>query len=93
MVDQTNPINQFHPYQAPTATPVSQRPSSGVDAMLERFGVRSGGFRSMRDAVRNMDFTSSISKVREFAQSNPGKVLGAVAALMIGARLIRRRSI
>jgi len=60
MVDQTNPINQFHPYQAPTATPASQRPSSGLDARLERFGVRSGDFRSMRDAFRNVDLTGSI---------------------------------
>ena len=93
MVDVINPTDQFHPYQAPTATPVSQRPSSGVDAMLGRFGVRSGDLRSMRDAVRNVDFNSAISKVREFAQSNPGKVLGALAAFMIGASLIRRRSI
>jgi hypothetical protein len=93
MVDETNPTNQFHPYQAPTATPVSQRASSGVDAMLGRFGVRPGDFQSMRDALRNVDFNSSMPKVCEFAQSNLGKALGAMAALMIGASLIRRRGI
>ena len=93
MVDETNPTRQFHPYQAPTDTPVAQRPPSGVDTMLERFGVRSDDFRWMREAVKNLNVNSSISKAREFAQSNPGKVLGALAALVIGAGLIRRRNI
>ena len=93
MVDDTNPTNQFHPYQAPTDTPVAQRPASGVDAMLERFGVRSDEFRWLRDSAKNLNLNSSISKAREFAQSNPGKVLGALAAVVIAAGLIRRRSI
>jgi len=30
MVDNLNPTNQFHPYQPPEATPMSERPQSGL---------------------------------------------------------------
>jgi hypothetical protein len=93
MVDNTNPTNQFHPYQAPTDTPVAQRPPSGVDAVLDRFGIRPDDFRSMREQMADLKMNSWLSKARAFAQSNPGKVLGGLAALVIGAGLIRRRGL
>ena len=91
MVDDTNPTSQFHPYQAPTDTPVAQRPPRGMSAVLERMGVRSEDFQSMRDRVKNLDVSGSISRARQFARSNPGMVLGALAAVVIGAGLLRRR--
>ena len=93
MIDQTNPTNQFHPYQAPTDTPVSQRQPSGVSGVLKRFGVRPDDVRSMREQMAELDVNSWLSRARQFAQANPGKVLGTLAALVIGVGLIRRRSI
>jgi hypothetical protein len=93
MVDETNPTNQFHPYQAPTDTPVSQRPPSGVTAVLGRFGVRPDDIRSIREQMEDLNVNSWMSRARAFAKANPGKVLGGLAALVIGAGLIRRRGI
>ncbi len=47
---------------------------------------------SLGDTLRNVDVRQSVDKVRGYAQSNPGKVLGGLAALVIGAGLMRRRS-
>jgi hypothetical protein len=46
---------------------------------------------SLGDTLRNVDVRQSVEKVRGYAQSNPGKVLGGLAALVIGAGLMRRR--
>jgi hypothetical protein len=93
MIDNTNPTNQFHPYQPPTDTPVAERPPSGVDVILGRFGVRPDDVRSMREQMADLKLNSWISKARTFAQANPGKILGGLAALVIGAGLIRRRNL
>jgi hypothetical protein len=89
MVDTTNPTSQFHPYQAPTATPVSEQPPTGVSAMLAKAGVDPDRINGM---VRSLDVQGSVKKVQEYARINPGKVLGAMAAVVIGIGLLRRRS-
>lgn len=85
MVDNMNPTSQFHPYQPQDATPQTGTPKSGWGSVLERAGID----RSKIDAMtRNMD----LSKARSMAQRNGGMVLGGLAALVIGAGLMRRRS-
>lgn len=89
MVDTKNPTTQFHPYEPPTAIPVSERPPTGVSSMLAKAGVDS---ERISEAVRNLDVKGLIGKLRAYARVNPGKVLGALVALAIGIGLLRRRS-
>ena len=89
MVDATNPTTQFHPYEPPTAVPVSERPQTGVSSMLAKAGIDPN---RIGDAVRKLNVNDSLGKVREYARLNPGKVLGGLAALVIGIGLLRRRS-
>ena len=89
MVDTTNPTTQFHPYEPPTAVPVSERPATGVSSMLAKVGVDPN---RIGETVRNLDVNDSIGKFRAYARVNPGKVLGGLAALVIGIGLLRRRS-
>jgi len=35
MVDNINPNSQFHPYQPMIETPVSERPASGLNGMMD----------------------------------------------------------
>ena len=89
MVDNINPNSQFHPYQPVEATPVSERVStSGLGGLLKRIGISD----DMIGSMRNTDVRGSVDKVRGLAQKNPGMVLGGLAALAIGAGLMRRRS-
>lgn len=89
MVDTTNPTTQFHPYEPPTAVPVRERPETGVSSMLAKVGVDAD---RLGDAVRNLNINDSIGKARAYARMNPGKVLGGLAAVVIGIGLLRRRS-
>ena len=75
MVDNTNPNSQFHPYQPMDATPVSERPVSGLGSIMKKIGIDD----------------RSVEKARGFAQKNPGMLLGGLAALAIGMGLMRRR--
>lgn len=75
MVDKINPTNQFHPYHAPDMPPQTGKP------------VR-GGLGGMLD---NMNMRGQLDKVRSMAQKNPSLVLGGLAALAIGAGLMRGR--
>lgn len=84
MVDNLNPTSQFHPYQAPESTPVAERPLTGLKGMLDRFGVNTG-------ALGNMNVNANVEKARDMARKNPGLVLGGLAALAIGAGLMRKR--
>ena len=68
MVDNTNPANQFHPYQPPEVT--KQAPAGN----------------GLRDVLSN-----SMNKARTTARSNPGALLGGLAALAIGAGLLRKK--
>lgn len=38
------------------------------------------------------DVNESLGKLRSYAQANPGKVLGELAAVVIGFGLLRKRS-
>lgn len=79
MVDNVNPTNQFHPYQPPTDTPVAERPASGLNGFLSKAGLG------------NVDVNGSLNKVRDYAKSNPGMVLGGLAAAAIGLGMMRGR--
>lgn len=83
MVDNNNPTNQFHPYQPETSTPAAERPASGFGSIMERAGLG--------DAMKNFDMKGSMDKARSYAQANPAKVLGGLAAAVIGAGLLRGR--
>ena len=51
-------------------------------------------YQPMKDvpiAEREPSGLQSIGKLRAYAQANPGKVLGGLAAVMIGLGLMRRR--
>lgn len=83
MVDNVNPNTQFHPYQPQDAVPQSERQQPA--------GLRGILGNSMKNvdlnAIRNLDLT----KARTFARNNGGLVLGGLAALAIGAGLLRGR--
>lgn len=89
MVDNLNPTNQFHPYQPPTATPHSEKTPSGLSDMLRRVGIDDSKLPSK---MRNMDVRGTVNKARDYARGNPSMVLGGLAALVIGAGLMRKRS-
>lgn len=76
MVDNTNPTNQFHPYQPSTAVPHSETPAGGLSSILNRVGINN----------------QSVTNARGWAQKNPSKVLGGLAALAIGLGMMRGRS-
>jgi LPXTG-motif cell wall-anchored protein len=79
MVDNVNPTSQFHPYQPERSTPQADRFSrSGLGGILEN--------------LKNVDVRGQLGKARRMAQNNPGMVLGGLAALVIGAGLMRKRS-
>ncbi|MEO6259182.1 MAG: hypothetical protein ABIP63_02490 [Thermoanaerobaculia bacterium] len=89
MVDHTNPTSQFHPYEPPSAIPVSERPPSGVSSMLANVGIDS---ERISDTLKTYDWNDSLATFRAYARVNPGKVLGGLAAVVIGIGLLRRRS-
>lgn len=89
MVDNTNPTSQFHPYQPQTATPQTGGSSmSGLGGILSKLGID----QSKLDSLRNTNMRGGLDKVRGAANRNPGMVLGGLAALAIGAGLMRKRS-
>lgn len=86
MVDNLNPTSQFHPYSAPDATPNVDKPqTAGLGGMLGRFGIDTGSLGNLG----NMN----LGKARDVARKNPGMVLGGLAALAIGAGLMRKRRV
>lgn len=91
MVDNVNPTSQFHPYQPQTATPQSERVArTGLGGLLSRLGIDQSKIGAM---TNNVNVRDSITKARGMAQSNGGLVLGGLAALVIGAGLMRKRSL
>lgn len=42
-------------------------------------------------SLRNINWQDPVNKVRDYARSKPGMALGALAALVIGAGLMRGR--
>jgi hypothetical protein len=92
MVDITNPTNQFHPYQPVDATPNAEKPVGGLSGVLKNLGIDTSNFGSVGDTVKNMDMRGSLDKARSYARSNPALVLGGLAAAVIGAGLLRKRT-
>ncbi len=78
MVDKFNPNSQFHPYQPVNDVPASERSMGGLGGILNKIGMGNLG-------------GDSLGKVRDYARAKPGIALGALAALAIGAGLMRRR--
>lgn len=91
MVDNTNPTSQFHPYQPQDATPQAGKPSGGLSDMLSKVGLGGGALSGLGNMLNNTNMRGSIDKMRASANKNPGMVLGGLAALVIGAGLMRKR--
>ena len=89
MVDNFNPTNQFHPYQPADAIPQTGVRSGGLSSILNKVGIDG----SKLGSVRNMNMGQSVDRFRGYAQQNPGKVLGGLAALAIGLGMMRGRRI
>jgi hypothetical protein len=81
MVDNSNPTSQFHPYQPQTATPQSEKleqaSTTGLGGLMKNLG--NGGVNGV------------LGRARTAARANPSMVLGGLAALAIGAGLLRGR--
>ena len=103
MIDTRNPNEQFHSYQSPDFSSVnsgtetgslgsSTAPRSGLGGILERMGVNPTSMSSMKNSLNNVNMGESVNKARNYAAANPGKVLGGLAALVIGAGMLRGRS-
>ena len=89
MVDKMNPTSQFHPYQPQDAVPQSERtPQGGLGGILSRLGIDQSKINATGGQLG-----SQLQKARGMAQKNPGLVLGGLAALAIGAGLMRRRGV
>ena len=85
MIDNTNPTSQFHPYQPQNAIPMSERQKTGgLDGILSGLGIDRNKIGS---SLKNVN----LSKARNMARNNGGLVLGGLAALAIGAGLMRGR--
>jgi len=76
MIDNTNPINQFHPYQPVTDVPASERPASGLRGMLNK--------------ARSFDVNGSVNRARDWGRQNPGALLGGIAGAAIALGLMRK---
>jgi hypothetical protein len=88
MVDNVNPTSQFHPYQPQDAIPVADRPKpSGLGGILSGLGIDQSKIGALGSSLKNVD----LNKARTYARNNGGMVLGGLAALAIGAGLLRRR--
>ena len=92
MVDNTNPTSQFHPYQPQTATPQTGDTNLGsstgsLGSILNRFGIDQSKIGALGGSLKNVN----LSNARNAARNNGGLVLGGLAALAIGAGLMRRR--
>ena len=91
MVDNMNPTSQFHPYQPQTATPNAEKPQSGLGGILSKLGIDQSKIDALGGNLKNVDVRGQLGKARGMAQANPGLVLGGLAALAIGAGLLRKR--
>ena len=95
MVDNVNPNSQFHPYQPQDATPQSESNLSptGLGGMLSKFGIDQSKIGAMTKNLNNVNWSGGLNNVRGVARNNGGLVLGGLAALAIGAGLLRKRSL
>ncbi len=93
MVDNVNPTSQFHPYHPETSTPQTGRTSStGLGGILGKLGIDQSKIGALGSKVSNVDVRGGLNQARGAARNNPGLVLGGLAALAIGAGLMRKRS-
>ena len=90
MVDNVNPTSQFHPYQPQDATPQTGR-KSGLGGILSKVGIDQSKIDALGGSLKNVDVRGQLGRARGMAQKNPSLVLGGLAALAIGAGLMRRR--
>jgi LPXTG-motif cell wall-anchored protein len=88
-----NPTSQFHPYQPQNAQPQTGSGSTGIlsgfGGILNKLGIDQSKIGAMGS---NVDLKGQLGKARGMAQKNPNLVLGGLAALAIGAGLMRKRS-
>jgi hypothetical protein len=92
MVDNVNPTSQFHPYQPQDATPNSERAAQGgLGGILNKLGIDQSKIGAVGGNLKNVDVRGQFDRARGMAQKNPGMVLGGLAALVIGAGLMRKR--
>lgn len=92
MVDNVNPTSQFHPYQAPDAVPQSEKlPQTGLSGVLSKLGIDQSRIDALGSNLKDVNVRGKLEKARGMAQKNPGLVLGGLAALVIGAGLLRGR--
>jgi hypothetical protein len=94
MVDNTNPTSQFHPYQPETSTPQADVPvgsTTGLGGMLGKLGLNRSALDAITGSMSNANMRGGLNKARGMAQNNGGLVLGGLAALAIGAGLLRKR--
>ena len=94
MVDMTNPTSQFHPYQPQNATPQtgSLGHTGGLGGILSKLGIDQSKIGALGSKLNGTSLRGGLNNVRGMAQKNPGMVLGGLAALAIGAGLMRKRS-
>jgi len=93
MVDNVNPNSQFHPYQPETSTPAADKPvTGGLGGILGKVGLDANSIDSLRNRMSGVDVKGGVDKARGYARNNGGLVLGGLAALVIGAGLMRKRS-
>jgi hypothetical protein len=93
MVDNVNPTSQFHPYQPQDATPNADRVSQGgLGGILSKLGIDPSRIGALGNNMKNVDVRGQLNRARAAAQKNPSLVLGGLAALAIGAGLMRKRS-
>ena len=92
MIDNVNPSSQFHPYQPQDATPqTGSSPASGLGGILSKLGIDQSKIGALGGGMKNVDLHGQLNNVRGMAQKNPNLVLGGLAALAIGAGLLRKR--
>ena len=88
MIDNVNPTSQFHPYQPPDARPQTGSRNGAWRGLLRKAGISESKIDAMSRGMRGMNLRG----LRGFARNNSGKLLGGLAALVIGAGLMRRRA-
>ena len=95
MVDNVNPTTQFHPYQPQDAEPQTgntPKSLSGLGGIISKLGINPDTVNAVGGSLKNFDYNGQIQKARTVAQKNPSLALGGLAALVIGAGLLRKRS-
>lgn len=92
MVDNLNPFSQFHPYQPETSKPQTGRTQSGLGGILSKIGLDPSKIDAISTRMHDVDVRGGLNKARGVARNNGGLVLGGLAALAIGAGLMRKRS-